>query len=297
MRLALTVGLALVLFSGLIAASAQAAPRDQVVISGDVVVPRGQTVKAVVIVDGPVTIAGHVTDDVFAVNSEVTISGTVDGSVTTVVKRARLLPGARVGGDLNYDEKKPAIAAGATVSGDVSHENFSGISTGIGWLLRLILWVTVTVSTLILGLVLLAFAPRAAESAWVVSQQRTGLACAWAAGVFFGVPIVAVIAMITVFGLPLGIALLLAYLPLTLVGYVTSCWLFGRIVARKRTWGPKRTYLVGWGAARIVALLPFAGWLLWVAASAFGLGVLLLAAWYSSNPERVMRPAPAPTPG
>jgi cytoskeletal protein CcmA (bactofilin family) len=293
MRLAATLGLATALLLGLILPAAAAA-RDQVVVSGNVVVPHGTTANAVVIVDGPVVVAGHVTGDVFAINSTVTVSGTVDGSVTTVVKRARLLPGSRVGGDLNYGEKKPAIAPGAVVSGDVNHEDWNGVGAGVGWALRLILWVTVTVSTLVLGLVLLAFAPRAAEAAWVVSQERTGLACAWAAGVFFGLPIVAVVAMITVFGLPLGIGLLLAYLPLALVGYVTSCWLFGRIVARRRDWGPTRTFLVGWGAARIVALLPFAGALLWVAASAFGLGVLLLAAWYASKPERRVRTAPAP---
>jgi hypothetical protein len=296
MRLAATLALATALLLGLIAPSAQAA-RDQVVISGSTSVPRGTTAKSVVIVDGPVNVAGHVTGDVFAINSTVTISGTVDGSVTTIAKRARLLPGAHVGGDLSYGDKKPIVAPTAVVAGDIKHESWRGIGAGVEWALRLILWLTVTVSTLVLGLALLAFAPRAAEAAWLVSQERTGLACAWAAGIFFGVPIVAVIAMITIFGLPLGIALLLAYLPLMFVGYVTSCYLFGRIVARRREWGPKRTFLAGWGAARIVALIPFAGGLLWVAGSAFGLGVLLLAAWYSSKPERLMRPAPAPTPG
>lgn len=302
MRLAGKLGLATALLIVLLVPSAQAAPRDEVVVSGSVVVPRGETVKTVVMVDGPVTIAGHVTKDVFAVNSNVTISGTVDGTVTTIAKRARLLPGAHVGGDLRYGDKRPFVAAGATVGGSVKHQDWRGIGVGVQWALRAILWVTVTVSTLILGLVLLAFAPRAAEAAWVVSQERTGLACAWAAGFFFGLPVVAIVAMVTVFGLPLGIALLFAYLPLGMVGYVTSCWLFGNILGRRRGWGPMRMFVVGWGAARAVALLPFAGGLLWVAASAFGLGVLLLAAWYASKPERMMRPpppagAPAATPG
>jgi hypothetical protein len=293
MRLALMLALATAVLVALMAPAAQAGPRDQVVVAGGAVVPRGSVAKNVVVVDGPVVIAGDVTGDVFAVNSDVTISGTVRGSVTTIAKRARLLAGARVGGDLQYGDKKPQIARTAVVSGDVEHQDWRGVGAGIQWALRLILWLTVTVSTLVLGLVLLAFAPRAAEAAWVVSQTRTGLACAWAAAVFFGLPIVAIVAMVTVFGLPLGIGLLLAYLPLMLIGYVTSCWLFGKIVARRREWGRTRTFLVGWAAARVVALIPFAGGLLWVAASAFGLGVLLLAAWYASKPGRVMRPEPA----
>jgi hypothetical protein len=297
MRLAARVGLTTALLIALMAPSAQAA-RSEVVVSGHVLVPRGETVDTVFVIDGPVTIAGHVQNDVFAINSDVTISGTVDGSVTTVVKRLRLLPGARVAGNVHYDEKKPVIARGAVVSGDVSHQNWRS-TAGIRWLFRLILWATVTVSTLILGLVLLAFAPRAAESAWVIAQQRTGVSIAWAAGLFFGVPIVAIVAMVTVVGLPLGIALLLAYLPLAFVGYVTSCWLLGMVMRRQREWGRPRTFLAGWGVLRLLALVPYLGVALWIAAAAFGLGVLLVTAWYSSNPDRVMRrePAPAPTPG
>src|SRR3954454_18443516 len=180
MRLAAKLGLAVALIAGLIAPAAQAAPRDQIVVSGSAVVPRGATAKTIVVADGPVTVAGRVTGDVVAINGVVTISGTVDGTVTTIAKRTHVLPGGRVGGDLQYGDKRPAISPGAVVSGDVNHENWGDIGTGVEWLLRLILWVTVTGSTLLLGLILLAFAPRAAESAWVVAGQRTGLACAWA---------------------------------------------------------------------------------------------------------------------
>src|SRR4051794_9466170 len=284
MRLAVRILIATALLIALVAPSAQAA-RSEVVVSGHVLVPRGETVDTVFVIDGPVTIAGHVQNDVFAINSNVTITGTVDGSVTTVVKRLRLLRGARVGGNVHYDEKKPVIAPGAVVGGDISHQNWRNTS-GIRWLFRLILWAAVTVSTLILGLVLLAFAPRAAESAWVTAQGRTGVAIAWAAGLFFGVPIVAIAAMVTVLGLPLGIGLLLAYLPLVFVGYVTSCWILGMLMRRQRTWGRSRTFLIGWVVLRLLALVPFLGTAVWLAALAFGLGVLLVTAWYSSSPGR-----------
>jgi hypothetical protein len=293
MRLAVKLGLVAALFLALAAPTAQAA-REQVVITGSITVPKAQTTSDLVIVDGPVTVAGRVKGDVVAVNGTATISGSVDGDVVSIAKQARLLPGARVDGDLIYADKKPVVAPGATVTGEVRKENFRW-DAAFGWGARIIWWLIVSISTLVLGLVLLAFAPRAAEAAWVVSQERTGLACAWAAGLFFGLPIVAVLVMITVVGLPLGLALLLALVPLMLIGYVTSCYLFGRIVrGGKRDWGRMLTFLVGWAAARVVALIPFAGGLLWVAASAFGLGVLLLTAWYAGKPERAPRPEPAP---
>src|SRR3954454_6918231 len=106
MRIAAKLAIAVALLSLLTAATARAAPRDQIVVTGSVGVPAGQTASDIVIVDGPVNIAGHVTGDVVSVNGVVTISGTVDGDVTTIAKRARLLNGARVRGDVTYGDKK-----------------------------------------------------------------------------------------------------------------------------------------------------------------------------------------------
>src|SRR5438552_4165218 len=68
--------------------------KNQIVVTGSVDVPRGKTVHTIVILDGPVTIGGHVTGDVVAVSGAVTVSGRVDGTVATVSKRARVLRGA-----------------------------------------------------------------------------------------------------------------------------------------------------------------------------------------------------------
>jgi hypothetical protein len=296
MRITLVL-VAIALMAGVAAPAADAAPRDQVVISGAVVVPRDQVLGDVVVVDGPVNIAGHVTGDVVVVNGVVTLAGTVDGDVVTVVKRAQLLPTARVGGDLHYGEKKPVIAPGAQVAGEVSHGGWANLGTGVSWAVRLLFWLAVTVSTLVLGLALLGFAPRAAEAAWRVAQERTGRTVAWAAGLFFGLPALAAVAIATVFGLPLGLGLLLALLPLAAVGYVTGCWVMGKIVMRGRPGtGRIPTFLVGWGILRLIALIPWLGWLSWFAAGAFGLSALILAAWYSSDPSRGAPTTPQPPP-
>jgi hypothetical protein len=294
----MTVALvAIVLMTALAAPAADAAPRDEVVISGVVTVARDQTLGDVVVIDGPVDIAGHVTGDVVVVNGVVTIAGTVDGDVVTVVKRARLLPGARVGGDLHYGEKKPVISPGARVEGEVSHGGWANLGTGVSWAVRLLFWLAVTVSMLALGLALLGFAPRAADAAWRVAQERTGRTVAWAAGLFFGLPVVAIVAMATVFGLPLGLGLLLALLPLAAVGYVAGCWVVGNVVMRGRPGtGRIPTFLVGWGILRLIALIPWVGWLSWFAAGAFGLSALMLAGWYASDASRGTPPAPPPAP-
>lgn len=55
-----------------------------VVISGDVSVPRGDTVDGIVVVRGDVRLAGHVTGDVVLVSGDATVSGRIDGSLVTI---------------------------------------------------------------------------------------------------------------------------------------------------------------------------------------------------------------------
>jgi cytoskeletal protein CcmA (bactofilin family) len=278
----------------LLAPAAAQAASDHVVVTGGLTQPAGATAHDVVVLDGPVRIAGHVTGDVFAAHGSVTVAGTVDGDVTSISRRVTLAPGARVGGDLLYGGPKPAIAPSAHVAGKVSDEGWTDISTtGVEWALRLAFWLAVTVSTLALGLALIALFPRPAEAAWVVARERTGVAAAWAAGLFFGLPLVAAFAVATLLGLPFGIGLGLALVPLAMVGYVTSCLIAGGVVMR-RTGETFKAFLVGWLILRLLALVPGFGVLVWFVASAFGLGVLFVAAWYASRrPMAPPRAVPA----
>ena len=53
-----------------------------------------------IVIDGPVTIAGHATGDVVAVSGPIRLTGRVDGDLIAVSDRVLLGPRARVGGDL-----------------------------------------------------------------------------------------------------------------------------------------------------------------------------------------------------
>ena len=248
-----------------------------VVVTGDVEVARGESVDAVVVIDGDVRIAGHVDGSVVVVNGTTTISGTVDGDLVTIAGPARLLPGALVDGDVQYGDEKPVIARGATVTGDIDHEGWSdaaGIFAVVG---ALALWVAVTVSTLILGLLLLVAAPQAADAALHQARRQIWVTVAVGLAVFIALPVVGVIAAVTLVGLPLGIALLMALIPLWAVGYVAGAWLLGR-----RLVGPPRhrfvAFFAGWGILRGLALIPILGFLVAIAATVVGVGALAVAA-------------------
>jgi cytoskeletal protein CcmA (bactofilin family) len=266
---------------------------DRVVITGPVTIDSGETADDVVVIDGPVSVAGRVRGDLVVVSGALRISGTVDGDVVAVAERATLAPGARIGGDLIYGDKRPVVPAGATVEGDVDRVSVGEITDPVGFIGAVAVWIAVSVSALVLGLLLLWLAPRALDAAFAAASTSLGPTIGWGLLLFFGLPILAVIALVTLVGIPLGVALLLALLPLYAIGYTTSAWLLGR-----RLVGPPRgrvlAFLAGLAILRVLAIIPILGGIVWFAATVVGLGALLVATWRARRdyPERAS-PAPA----
>lgn len=259
--------------------------KNQVVITGAVDVPRGSTAKTIVIVDGPVRIDGHVTHDVVAIHGTVTIAGSVDGDVTTVSKRAHLLPGSHVRHDVVYGDKRPIVDSGATVGGKVRHEGWSKASSSFAWALGLFVWIAVTVTALVLGILVVALTPRVVESAWAATRSGLGSVIGMGVALLIGLPLVALGIAATVLGLPLSLLLLLALVPFYALGYVTSAWLVGRRVLS----GPRDRFvpmLVGLVILRLLGLVPVLGALVGLAATVVGVGALGVAAWRAGGAGR-----------
>ena len=249
---------------------------DRIVVKGPLDVPRGDAVEDVVVVDGRVTVAGRATGDVVAVSGPVRVSGTVEGDLVALSDRARLTRSARVEGDVIYTDERPVVAPGATIEGEVRKlEADEALSPG-GFIGALAIWIAFSISTLVAGLLLYMLAPRALDAARAAAGERTGGAVGWGLLIFFGVPIVAVLAFLTIAGIPLALALLLAVFPLYVLGYVTSAWLLGvRLVGGRPVLG----FLAGWVILRVLALVPVLGGLVWFGATVFGLGALGVAGW------------------
>ena len=266
---------------------------DRIVISGPVTIAPGQDAGDVVVANGDVTVLGRVTGDLVVVNGTVRIRGRVDGDVTAISDRVLVGPRARVGGDVAYADKKPVVAPGARITGDVKRVDVDKATGGLGLAAGLGLWLAVSVSALLLGLLLLWALPRAAAAVYETADARTGRAIVWGLVLFFGIPILALILLVSLVGLPLGLLLLLALLPLYALGYTASAWVLGR-----RILGPPRSrflaFLAGLAILRVLALIPIVGGLVWFAATVFGLGLLLIAARRGRMaPVTAEAPAPA----
>ena len=259
----------------------------QVVIKGRIIVGPNETDSSLVIFDGPVLVAGTATGSVVSFHGPVTISGTVEGSVVSFSDRVTLLSGARVDGDIR-SYKSAVIASDATVGGTVGGVDFSKFNQA-WWVSRYVWWFGVTVSTLLLGLLVLAF-PQRAQDALRSAAGRTWPSIGWGLIWFFVLPIAALVLCVTIVGLPLGLAVLFALGLIYLIGYVAAAWWLGSVVARRAS--KFVAFLAGWGILRAAALIPFLAGTLWTVAVIFGLGMLTVALW-SRRKAAVAVPAPA----
>jgi hypothetical protein len=285
----------------LLTAVSASAATDHVVITGGAVIPAGQTAGDVIVVDGAVRIDGRATGDVVSVSGPIRIAGRVDGDVISVSDRAFLAPSARVGGDLRYGDERPTLAPGARVAGQVSKEDWDDAGGGWGWLSVLAWWLAVSVSTLIVGALLVWLAPGALHAAERSVREHLGATIGWGVAIAIGVPLLAILALVTLVGIPFGIALLLAAIPVLVVAYATCAWLVGRRVLRSRSNPQWAALLAGWGILRLAALVPVVGGLVGLAATVVGLGALTVALWRArkagATPARPESPAagrPAP---
>ena len=249
---------------------------EQVVLTGGLVVPEGETVGTVVVFNGPVVIEGTVTESVVVFNGRTEISGTVQEDVLVFNGRVFIRSGAEVGGDV-ASQQDPEIEQGATVRGSVQNIANRIDWEDLGFAGRIAWWIGYSVSALILGLLLLLFAPRLDPAIVTVVRTRMGAGFGFGAAAFFVIPIVAVILLVTIVGIPLGIFVLLALGLIYTVGYVVGALALGRLLIKPPTSGIL-AFLAGLGILRLAALIPVVGGLAWIVTAIFGLGALVVDA-------------------
>jgi len=249
-------------------------PKERVVITGPVLVDKGETSGDVVVIDGDVLVRGTVDGDLVVINGEVTLRGTVKGDVIAGKDKVMLGSNGRIDGDLRYGDKKPEGATPDKVKGDVERFDFESIAAPAGAGVVLLLWLAVTVSMFLLGLVVLLLFPRAADA---VAKASIGKSLLVGLAVLILLPLLAILALVTIIGIPLGLVLLLTFVVLLAIAYVSAAWVLGRRILKP----PKArilAFLVGLVLLRLLALIPFVGGLIGFLAVLLGLGALALAA-------------------
>ena len=248
---------------------------------------------------GDLAIDGQVGRDVLFFGNEVGVNGTVHGGIREKGNLLSIASTAQVGGRIQYEGQNPAsVSSEAKLASPVEFTQMrrkSQYSDGHYYVWRII-W---TAAFILLGLVLFLLLPKFAEET-VTAGGRVGAPLGLGVLVFFGVPIAAIIACITVVGIPLGLLTLgLWILAINcaelVVGTVVGNWIFGKTAD---IWGLIGRMAAGFVLVRIVytplAHLHVIGFLVGLGIWMWGMGAISLALYNRVQPK--VSPSPMGVP-
>lgn len=234
------------------------------------------------LVSDSLTLNGHIEGDVYARAHRVTLGGTIVGDIKLYGDDIVIRPGTTVIGDLVYVTTNQSIVldANSHVSGTLLHLEEPVISMMISpkWIALLqLFWFS---AALLVGIPFILLFPNLTGQS--VRHLRLAM---WKCGLIgiasmFGLPLMIMVAMITVIGIPFGLVLGAAYGLLIYLGKFSAALAMGTALLGRRGQislsGALLSLVCGLFLFYSMALLPYVGASLQTAATAFGAGSLIL---------------------
>lgn len=230
---------------------------------------------------GNAAIEGMVNGNINGGASNMEMRGTTAGNVTVnISNELRILPGAKIGGDLEYTAPRPAEISG-TISGKTIYKETPEADrrdflSGITGMILSYLWLLLT------GIVLLTIAPQISRRISDNVSIKPLKNILW--GILFLIiaPIVAVIFLITIIGIPLGLVLIAiwiiaVYVSRIFVGLWIGRYVLGRL--KKETWHKALILAIGLLIVVIGINLPILGIFIHLVIILLGLGAIVLTGY------------------
>lgn len=222
--------------------------------------------------DARVPAGEHVDGDVVAVFGSAHVAGDVSGSVVAVFGSVDFEPGASVGGDAVAVGGAVEDSEGVRIQGQTVSIGLAPITFGLPGVPVMLAFLALGwVVTLFFGWVFAALFPERLARVATTSSRRTLLSLVLGLLSFLVMPVLAILLIVTVIGLPIGIMLPFAYVALVYAGQIAGTYVLGSKLTRRR--------LDGRGAMPAIV----AGSLL--VASFFAVGVIL---WSSPGTVRTI---------
>ncbi|KAF5412257.1 MAG: hypothetical protein C5S47_01830 [Candidatus Methanogasteraceae archaeon] len=234
---------------------------------------------------GSIEIAGHVGSDLSCGGGSVIIGGAIDGNATIYANKIRILQSARIQGDLEYTSDKEIEIPAGTVMGDVVYkkcerkveDTYSKITSSIISFL----------SILLIGLLMVRFTGN--TTVRVSDTIATQVLKSLGSGVLLliAIPLIALILMITVIGIPLGLIVLFAYIVILYISKIFVGLAIGRRIltyAKQEISSPYWHLVIGLIVIAFATRLPLVGFFISLIVILAGLGALFMT-WKSVSDE------------
>ena len=267
---------------------------------GEVEIDEKGSAHDTVIAGGDVSVRGRIDGDLRANGGRVTLDSQVTGDATVNAGSLKLGPNARIDGKLRFRGEDLDRDVGAVVAGGVTHiagRNHTWRHSPWG---GAVVGAIVTLHMVLLAALMAALLPGTSRRMQDELRAHPGLAPLMGFIALVCIPVAAVLAMVTIIGIPLGLLAILGYVALLLLSFAVTAVVLGGLVLDR--FDASKGGVLGWriGAAALAMLLiaalahmPLIGGLVKLAALVIGIGVIVGAIVHRAKPEV---PPATPTP-
>lgn len=239
---------------------------------------------------GEVVIDGRVAGELRAAGGTLVVAGQIGGDAELAGETIELRPGAHIVGNLVYRSRNEArVPPGAQVDGEV--RRIAVETPAIGRAARTAGRLVAFTALALAGIVLYLLFPQFALAAARTLDAAPWRALALGFASLVAIPMLALLLLVSVVGIPLALALLAAYLIMLLAGFLVGVLYIGDLglsrlaPARAQTrLGVVAAIVVALAVLWLVHLVPVLGGLVAFLILLFGSGALLLGIFHRYRP-------------
>ncbi len=256
---------------------------DLILAGGQIRIGRNATIgDDVLITGGNIKVDGTVGGDAVMAGGRLAIGGEIGGDLEAAGGQLEILPGARIGGAVSFRGREaPIIAPDAVIGGNVDYVAERGFAgrwgdrRGLGWGGRA--WLAIAM--IATGIVVILMVPGIAANGAERLRERPFASALIGLALLAGIPLIAVLLMATVIGIPLGAIVMTLYPATLFIGFVITAFALSEWALRRRIASPTPLQRLGTFALVVAVLvLAFAipwigGWLV-LATLLLGIGAL-----------------------
>lgn len=255
---------------------------DVVAIGGSLEIDQNAKItRDVAVVGGDVTLRGPVGRNVFVAAGHVVIAGNIGGNVLVRGGEVIVGAGAVIRGNLTYSSEQPVkISPDARISGRVIQEQYpvrpvpSAQATRA---FRLAFGFVDFFWMLVMALVTVALVPHGLSVTADTLSARLWAALGWGFALVIGVPILLVVLVVSLVGIPVASLLFFAHVLALFASHAAAALAIGRVaLTRASAYGQ---VAIGVVIIAVATHLPVIGFFLRLLVVAVGVGAVAIAFW------------------
>jgi hypothetical protein len=260
------------------------AERDQefvASINNPLIIGPNDRISIAVGIHNETTVDGVVRDVLFVIDGTAVINGEVTDSILAFSSHIVLGPNARVN-YISLQNSTIDIAPGAVINDRVEeHGSFFLLKWWSSPVFALVLWLLTTIFLVSGGIVFTLAAGQQFPVFVNATSGHLGRNLMTSLAVWIGIPLLAILVMVTLIGIPLGLVLLGLVLPglwwlgFTVVGARLGSWIVGLVSKQHTTLLAVLSTVLGMVLLQLMTLLPYLGGLAIFLSGAYGAGALV----------------------